>query len=411
MKNLSRFKKIIKWISIIIGVFFLIMLWSPIEGKMEATGKRLFGWSGWSALFDDKDFGLQFNYYPKVEFNGIDGPYVVHDKIYRVTSNNELITSNLDKLDSIEVKVNNQELDKFYLKKRSDYKIEKSESKMPERLIAISDIEGNFNGFSSFLQNNNIIDFNYNWTFGNGHLVLVGDFVDRGNNVAQVLWLIYKLEKQASENGGKVHFILGNHEIMNFKGNGGYNHEKYIKVAQEISQMTEWEKAIQFMYSNQTEIGNWMRTKNVIERIGNYIFVHAGLNPEILDYSIDLNQINNITRENWDEDFYRNPGNNNTANFLIGRKSPIWYRGLVTEYKYYGKITESDLDEILNFYNAKKIVVGHTVVQDISTDFNGKVIRIDLKHGTEKNSGMTKGLLIENGIEYKIDDKGNKYVL
>ena len=387
------------------------MLWSPIEGKMEATGKRLFSWSGWSALFDDKDFGLRFNYYPKVEFDGIDGPYVVANKVYRVNSNNELITSNLDKLDSIEVKANNQDLDKFYLKKRSDYRIGKSESEMPEKLIAISDIEGNFNGFSSFLQNNNIVDSNYNWTFGNGHLVLVGDFVDRENNVAQVLWLIYKLEKQASENGGKVHFILGNHEIMNFQGNGGYNQEKYIKVAQEISQMNEWEKAIQFMYSNETEIGNWMRTKNVIEKIGNYIFVHAGLNPEILNYKIDLNQINKITRENWDEDFYRNPGNNSTANFLIGRKSPIWYRGLVTEYKYYEKIKESELDKILEYYNAKKIVIGHTVVKDISTDFNGKVIRIDLKHGTEKNSGMTKGLLIENGIEYKIDDKGNKYVL
>ena len=35
---------------------------------------------------------------------------------------------------------------------------------------------------------------------------------------------------------------------------GGYNQEKYIKVAQEISQMNEWEKAIQFMYSS---CGEW----------------------------------------------------------------------------------------------------------------------------------------------------------
>ena len=40
--------------------------------------------------------------------------------------------------------------------------------------------------------------------------------------------------------------------------------------------------------------------------------------------------------------------------------------------------------------------------------FNGKIIRIDLEHGKTKNSGKTKGLLIENGIEYKIDDLGNK---
>ncbi len=198
---------------------------------------------------------------------------------------------------------------------------------------------------------------------------------------------------------------------MNFQGNWNYNNRKYIKVAQEISGNEDWDKSLQFLYSNKTELGNWLRTKNIIEKVGDYIFVHAGLHPKILEFELDINQINEITRENWDKDLYNNPKENLKANFLIGRKSPIWYRGLVTDYKYYKKIKESELEKVLDYFNAKKIVIGHTVVKDISTDFNGKVIRIDLKHGTEKNSGMTKGLLIENGIEYKIDDKGNKYVL
>jgi calcineurin-like phosphoesterase family protein len=302
-----------------------------------------------------------------------------------VNSENKLLEMNISNEDSIQVKVNNKDSDKFYFKKRDGHSIEKSEYKMPEKLIAISDIEGNFNAFSSFLKNNGVVDSNFNWTFGNGHLVLVGDFVDRGNNVTQVLWLIYKLEEQAEKKGGKVHFILGNHEIMNFQGNDGYNQEKYIKVAQEISKKEEWEKAIQFMFSDNTELGNWLRTKNVIKKIGDYIFVHAGLHPELLDYKI--------------------------ANFLVGRISPIWYRGLVTDYKYYEKINETDLNKVLEYYNVKNIVVGHTVVRNISTDFNGKVIRIDLKHGIEKNSGFTKGLLIENGVQYIIDDNGNKETL
>lgn len=67
---------------------------------------------------------------------------------------------------------------------------------MPDKIVAISDIEGNFYGFSNFLIAYNVIDANYNWTFSNGHLILNGDFVYRGNNVVPVLWLIYKLEKQ-----------------------------------------------------------------------------------------------------------------------------------------------------------------------------------------------------------------------
>ncbi len=42
---------------------------------------------------------------------------------------------------------------------------------MPNKLIAISDIEGNFEAFSSFLKANKVINDKYNWIFGNGHLV------------------------------------------------------------------------------------------------------------------------------------------------------------------------------------------------------------------------------------------------
>ena len=64
-------------------------------------------------------------------------------------------------------------------------------------MFVVSDIEGEFKAFRQLLQGNNIIDENFNWTFGNGHLVLTGDFVDRGTLVTEVLWLIYSLEEKA----------------------------------------------------------------------------------------------------------------------------------------------------------------------------------------------------------------------
>lgn len=378
---------------------------------MENTGKRFFGWSGWCALFDDTDFGLKFNYYPKVEFDGIDGPYLIKNTLHQITSKNEVITANISPHDTILVRVNNNDKDKFHLQKKQIHTIGDDQYDMPSRLIAISDIEGNFNGFSSFLKKNGVIDSMHNWSYGDGHLVLVGDMVDRGDDVVQVLWLIYKLESQAKEKGGKVHFVIGNHEVLNFHGNGGYNQEKYIKAAQAISGKEEWELAIQYMYSDSTEIGQWLRKKNVIEKVGDYIFVHGGLSPELLEHDIPLSKINNIIRKNWDSELSNTAKKDNIAAFLLGRKGPLWYRGLVSGYKYYDKIEESELDKILKYYRAKKVVVGHTVVKDISTDFSGKVIRIDLKHGKEKNSGLTKGLLIENGVEYIVDDTGQRKAL
>ena len=48
------------------------------------------------------------------------------------------------------------------------------------------------------------------------------------------------------------------------------------------------------------------------------------------------------------------------------------------------------------------------MVNQISTDYEGKVIRIDVSHGKKKFSGKTKGFLIENGSEFIVDDKGVK---
>ena len=48
------------------------------------------------------------------------------------------------------------------------------------------------------------------------------------------------------------------------------------------------------------------------------------------------------------------------------------------------------------------------MVDDVSLDYNRKVLKIDVKHGIKKNSKNTQGLLIENGIEYKVDGLGAK---
>lgn len=394
-------------ILIFIGLVFLLLL--VIGFRVEHQDGTYDNWSGLRALFQkDRDFGIFLNQQEKYELNGIDGPYLVNSSIYRVDSINNVLKTSFKDSDSILVQVNNNDLDTFYFKKRDSITRNSHHYKTPEKLIAISDIEGNFNGFSSFLQNNQVIDKKFNWIFGSGHLVLVGDFVDRGNNVVPVLWLIYKLEEQAEKKGGKVHYILGNHELLNFQGRYKYNDRKYVKIAQLIYNYENYKNAVKFMYSTETELGKWLHSKNGIEKIGDYIFVHAGLSPKILKFKPTITKINEIARNHWNKDLYNEPENDDLANFLIGPEGIFWYRGFAMDYKYYDKITEKELDQILLFYQAKKIIFGHSVVDDIKKDFNGKIIAIDVKHSQEKNSEKTKGLLIENGIEYKLDGKGNK---
>lgn len=395
--------KIIKW-SIGILILFILLIISLVrftDGTISSGDKVILGYDeerGIFQLFEKKTYDL----------GGIDGPYIVGDNLFEISKDNKLQSRTINRKDTIAIQADNLENDLFYIQLKDSITSEPEQYELPQRLIAISDIEGNFNGFSSFLKNNNVIDNKFNWVFGKGHLVLIGDFVDRGKNVTQVLWLIYKLENQAQKHGGKVHYILGNHEIMNLQGNSSYNQNKYKRVAQLISKKEDLKIATQYLYSHKTELGKWLRSKNVIEKIGDYIFVHGGISPEILKYKIPIFNINQIARENWDKDLYNEEESNKVENFVTGKKGVYWYRGLATDYKDYNKITQSELNKVLDFYAANKIIFGHTLKKDIAKEFNGQLIGIDVKHGQEKNSGKTKGVLIENGIEYKIDDNGVK---
>jgi len=396
-------RKILKWLFgiIIFLILTVVILVRFTDGSINNSDKILLGYDeekGRFQIWEKKTFNL----------NGIDGPYIIDNQLYEVTKENKLLNRNIDIKEKLIVKVDNSDNDQFTFQLKDSITSEPDFYELPEKLIVISDIEGNFDGFLSFLINNGVIDKNFNWTFGNGHLLLNGDFVDRGENVTQVLWLIYKLEQEAINQNGKVHYILGNHEIMNFQGNAHYANKKYKRVAQLISKNDSLKIATQFLYSDKTELGKWLRSKNIIEKIGKYIFVHAGISPEIIKYNVSLSDINQIARNNWDKNLYDEEENNKVENFITGRKGIYWYRGLAQDYKYYDKIKENELKEVLNFYQADKIVFGHSVMEDITTEFNGKTINTDVKHGQKKNSGKTKGLLIENGIEYKIDGKGEK---
>ena len=286
---------------------------------------------------------------------------------------------------------------------------------MPNKLIAISDIEGNISGFYSFLVHNKVIDENFNWIFGQGHLVLNGDFFDRGSNVTEVLWLIYHLENQAEKSGGKVHFILGNHEMMNLYGDSSYNDRKYIELAKQVSGLSDWNEALKFLYSDSTELGKWLRSKNIVEKIGDIIFVHGGLNILHVNGNYSLKELNQIAKK-----YY---GVEPTTKYLLderdrvvisGINSPFWDRRLHLDFNHKTALTfsgvnvkttnQQELNEILRFYNASKIVIGHSVVNDISSDYKDKVIKIDVKHGQNLHSGKTKGIFIDSNAYFIVDD-------
>lgn len=270
--------------------------------------------------------------------------------------------------------------------------IEPDEYELPEKMFIISDIEGNFGGFESILKGAKVIDENYNWIFGNGHLVLVGDFFDRGLNVTECLWLIYKLEDEAIKAGGKVHFILGNHELMNMRSDFRYVRNKYPENSKMLGlDYSKW-------YDKNSELGRWLRSKNSVEKIGNIIFTHGGISKELSMITNDISRINQNIRECIDMTFAKGEASNN---IYIGRNGPLWYRGIAEQ-----KETLQELSATLENMNAGMMIIGHTIIDSVKYLYGGKVIAIDLDHVENFEKGFMNGLYFENGFFYQIDTSG-----
>jgi len=271
-------------------------------------------------------------------------------------------------------------------------------------ILAISDIESGYKTFRDFLISHKVIDASLNWTFGKGHLVLVGDFIDRGNSVTQVLWFIYKMEQEAKKQGGNVHFIIGNHEIKNLQGNFASSSEKYLYTASIA------EKSLFDLYSEDAFLGRWLASKNSIERINGNLFVHGGIHPKISEFDFTLKEINQIIRNHYRKPYFtkRNP---DKEAFLVSSKTgPAWYRGYFKD-----NLSQADVDKGLDKFSAKAVVVGHTLQWSIKKLFQGKVFAIDVKHPNDYLDSFpprsSEGLLITANKYYRLLDDGTKKLL
>ena len=273
-----------------------------------------------------------------------------------------------------------------------------------EPILAISDIESGYKTFRDFLIENKVINENLNWSFGKGHLVLVGDFVDRGYSTTNVLWFIYKLEQDAKNYGGHVHFILGNHELYNMQGKYQSASHKYYSVASILG------KQHHNLFDQQSFIGRWMASKNTIERINGNLFVHGGIHPEIADYDVSIEQVNQLNRKNYYHSYFPKPEKNLEQLIISTKKGISWYRGYFKD-----DLTQEDVEVGLHKFKAKAVIVGHTIQWKPKKYFNGKVIAIDVKHPKDYNknwpSKNSEGLYINDHIYYRAKADGTRIQL
>jgi len=332
-----------------------------------------------------------------------DGPYVLYrnDSVFvnyiegdSLSASLKTDSMKLSGKDNITLRINTDLPGKtFTVKLKPKLDNEKAEYKKVGKMLILSDIEGNFEAFRKLLQANHVIDDDFNWTFEKNHLVLIGDFVDRGTMVTEVLWLIYSLEEKAKAAGGYVHYILGNHEIMNMSNDLRYVQQRYLRNAALMK------KSYMQLFGPDAEIGRWLATKNVTERIGDILFMHGGISQYVNMMNIPLNELNDIVRPFYTDTTYNY--SDKRLNVLYSDFSPFWYRGYYTA----PKATMAQIDSTLNIYGVRYITTGHTIVaNEIRSFYDGKLFDTDVHHA----GGHSEALLYEDGKFSRVNATGQK---
>lgn len=242
---------------------------------------------------------------------------------------------------------------------------------MPERLVVLSDLEGNLAFLDRALTRLGIVDTTGDWAYGAGQLVVLGDSVDRGRDVFGVLWRLHGLAAQAARAGGAVHVVLGNHEQYMLRTNPSRAHPEHIYA---LNRMGGYAQA----FASDTVIGHWLRQQPVVLKLGSVLFVHGGISRQVADTGLSIEQLNAAMRGYWTQP----TGTSRRSTRLDAVLAPTGvtqYRGYFRALEgKYPQASDADVDRVLRQFHANSIVVAHTLVERVERLHDGRVIAVDV---------------------------------
>ncbi len=236
--------------------------------------------------------------------------------------------------------------------------------------LVISDLEGNLDYFLEWGQSVGVLDAHGNWALGEGQLVILGDSVDRGRRVFDLLWKLYELEIQAARAGGALHLLLGNHEQYVLQG-------QLSKVETEHLWATEQLMPYQSAYSENSVLGAWLRSKPIALILNKSLFVHGGISQQALDQNLSIDRWNELHRTALQASDF-------SEETLFGLRSFTQYRGYFYATSAYPKASQALIDATLRQYNVDQLVVGHTKVDSISTQLRTGLYAIETADKTDE---------------------------
>nr|WP_211194053.1 metallophosphoesterase [Pyxidicoccus fallax] len=241
-----------------------------------------------------------------------------------------------------------------------------------ERVVAVGDVHGDVGALRDVLKMAGLLDAQDRWVGGKTHLVQTGDIPDRGEQTREAYELLMRLEVEARKAGGRVHALLGNHEVMNLVGDLRYVSPGELASFADQSPTPDapgtpkGARGHQAAHGPEGRYGRWLRTHAAVVRINDTLFVHGGIAPDLPVTTLEeLNRwvLQDVT-----------PGQ--PPGGASARNGPLWFRGYALDDE---ATWDAGLTKVLGQLGAKRMVMGHTTTQDgrIRMRFGGRVLFID----------------------------------
>jgi hypothetical protein len=262
-----------------------------------------------------------------------------------------------------------------------------------DRIVAVGDIHGDYAQLVAVLESASLIDARGNWDGGRAHLVQMGDILDRGPDSRKALELLMRLEPQAIRAGGRVHCLIGNHETMVMYGDFRYvSPGEYAAFRAEDRRLAAGHPPgytpLRAAFRPGGRYGKWIARHNTVIRIGDTVFVHAGLSPAYA--RLPIRQINDRVRSELEDPSKLRGG------IVLDSNGPFWYRGMAE-----GPEPEiaAEVDSALRALDASRFVIGHaTTLGAVMPRLGGKIVLTDVGLSRVFDpSGRQACLVIERG--------------
>ncbi len=272
---------------------------------------------------------------------------------------------------------------------------------MTSRLVAIGDVHGNFEGWARLLRIAGLIDETDHWCGKDTTLVMTGDVVGRGGWPKRIYLWIRRLMREAAQAGGRVEFLLGNHEAMSMHHIHSYT---TVQEYQDFAPKSALDQTL--LRANLAEIsadsapsaqsaamldmgrlqeeplgwlefrralaptgmvGRWLLDRPSLLVVGDVLFVHGGLHPRYCIWQID--ELNDRIRREMGK--LRPYFELDPRSPAMAEDGPHWYRIAL---KKTPEQLARELDEICAAWRIKRMVVGHTPTFLIDPRATGQIL-------------------------------------